>query len=273
MAFVTPSVGVVVGTPRATRRGSAVCMSLGSPGGGGGWASRFFRKDAGGGGSAGGGIGGGGGGSGAGGPGGGGGSGGGRKGKSGAGGAAGGGNPYDQFMAWYGAHNKATPLATAAATSAVALAAGDALSQALSSSAYDPARTVRLAALGALLHGPGASTWFSRVEAALPGTAPFKVAAKTAAHAAVFTPTWVAAVLASEAVVADGGVGGVVDRVRDGVKEGVTTRWMVWPIVQAVNYAVVPLELRVLFMGVVGIAVEGTKAILVGKDAIVSNAS
>lgn len=270
MAFVTLSVGVVR-APRATRRGSAVCMGLGSPGGAGGWASRFFRKDAGGGGAAGGGVGGpGGGGSGGGGLGGG--SGGGRKGKSGAGGAAGGGNPYDQFMAWYGAHNKATPLATAAATSAVALAAGDALAQALSSAAYDPARTVRLAVLGAVLHGPGASTWFSRVEAALPGTAPFKVAAKTAAHAAVFTPTWTAAVLASEAVVADGGVGGVVDRVRDGVKEGVTNRWLVWPIVQAVNYAVVPLPLRVLFMGVAGVAVDGTKAVLC-KDGAASKAS
>ncbi|GAB0492853.1 hypothetical protein MMPV_004123 [Pyropia vietnamensis] len=264
MAFVSLSLGVV-GAPRAIYRRSAVCMGLGSPGGAGGWASRFFRKDAGGGGSAGGGFGGTGGGGGTGGPGGSG-SGGGRKGKSGAGGAAGGGNPYDQFMAWYGAHNKATPLATAAATSAVALAAADALSQALSSSSsYDPTRTVRLAVLGAVLHGPGASTWFSKLETALPGTAPFKVAAKTAAHAAVFTPAWVASVLASEAVVSDKGVGGVVDRVQGGIKEGVTNRWLVWPIVQAVNYAVVPLELRVLFMGVAGVAVEGAKAVLVNK--------
>lgn len=267
MAFVALSVGVVGWGPGVARRRAAVTMGLRSPGGSRGWASRFIRKDAGGGG---GGAAGGSGGAGAGGDGGlggggSGGSGGGRQGKSGAGGAAGGGNPYDQFMAWYGAHNKATPLATAAATSAVALGVGDAVAQALSPDPYCPSRTARLAAIGALLHGPGAATWFARLETALPGAAPFKVMAKTAAHAALFTPAWVTAVLAAEAVVSDGGVGGVVDKVRGGLQAGVTDRWLVWPVVQAVNFAVVPLELRVLFMGVAGVAVEGAKA-LMGKN-------
>eukprot|EP00168_Porphyra_purpurea_P012538 TRINITY_DN331_c0_g1_i2.p1 TRINITY_DN331_c0_g1~~TRINITY_DN331_c0_g1_i2.p1 ORF type:complete len:180 (+),score=50.58 TRINITY_DN331_c0_g1_i2:313-852(+) len=172
MAFV--SVSIIGVTPRVHRR-AAVTMGLRSPGGG--WASRAVRKSGGGGGAGGGGwarvgvvaemvaVGGG--------------SGSGRKGKSGAGGAAGGGgNLYNQFMAWYGGYNKAKPLVTAAATSAVALSLGDVLAQTLSGSDYCPARTVRLALLGAAIHGPGLSTWFTRLEAALPGVQPFKIAAK-----------------------------------------------------------------------------------------------
>eukprot|EP00168_Porphyra_purpurea_P012541 TRINITY_DN331_c0_g1_i9.p1 TRINITY_DN331_c0_g1~~TRINITY_DN331_c0_g1_i9.p1 ORF type:complete len:170 (+),score=64.22 TRINITY_DN331_c0_g1_i9:584-1093(+) len=168
-------------------------------------------------------------------------------------------------MAWYGGYNKAKPLVTAAATSAVALSLGDVLAQTLSGSDYCPARTVRLALLGAAIHGPGLSTWFTRLEAALPGVQPFKIAAKTAAHAAVVTPLWVVATLAAESVMAERGVGGVVDKVKAGTKDGVSERWMVWPVVQAVNYAVVPVPLRVLFMGAVGVALDGVKAAMV-KD-------
>eukprot|EP00168_Porphyra_purpurea_P012537 TRINITY_DN331_c0_g1_i1.p1 TRINITY_DN331_c0_g1~~TRINITY_DN331_c0_g1_i1.p1 ORF type:complete len:146 (+),score=39.92 TRINITY_DN331_c0_g1_i1:584-1021(+) len=123
-------------------------------------------------------------------------------------------------MAWYGGYNKAKPLVTAAATSAVALSLGDVLAQTLSGSDYCPARTVRLALLGAAIHGPGLSTWFTRLEAALPGVQPFKIAAKTAAHAAVVTPLWVVATLAAESVMAERGVGGSSTRSRPAQRMG-----------------------------------------------------
>ena len=116
---------------------------------------------------------------------------------------------------------------------------------------HDGARTARMAAYGGCAFGPAAVVWMrtlaARVRTARPATT---LAARVAADQLLFTPANLACFLSYMAWMEGADVRA---RLRDAYVPVLRTNWMVWPLVQSVNFAVVPLEHRVLVVNVVAL--------------------
>lgn len=76
------------------------------------------------------------------------------------------------------------------------------------------------------------------------------IAARVALDQGVFAPVAIGMFLSSMAVLEGGDVGEKLDK---NYKSALTTNYMVWPFVQAVNFKFVPLDHRVLFVNVISI--------------------
>lgn len=99
--------------------------------------------------------------------------------------------------------------------------------------------------------GPAATTWFKF----LAKNVNFKsnnatIAARVALDQGVFAPCAIAVFLSSMAVLEGGSVS---DKLQKSYTDALSTNYMVWPAAQAVNFKMVPLEHRVLFVNVISI--------------------
>lgn len=74
--------------------------------------------------------------------------------------------------------------------------------------------------------------------------------ARVACDQLVFAPTFIGVFLSSMAVLEGSPVRDKLDR---SYRSALTTNWMIWPFVQLVNFKLVPLEHRVLFVNVISI--------------------
>ena len=154
----------------------------------------------------------------------------------------------------YQSHLRARPFTTQVLTTAVLFTAGDMLAQQAverRGRAHSWARTARMTAYGGCVFGPAATLWMralaGRVRTARPATT---VAARVALDQLLFTPANLACFLGGMAWLEGADVKG---RLREAYLPVLRTNWMVWPLVQAVNFAVVPLEHRVLVVNVVAL--------------------
>jgi protein Mpv17 len=150
------------------------------------------------------------------------------------------------------------PLLRASLLSCGAMAAGDAVQQALvprlarpgtPHPPFDPARTARFAAVGALLHGPFFYAGFSALDRWRPGRDVASVIAKTAAGQATLFPTYLAAALFSLALLAGSGPPDAAAQTRAAWPRAFVAGCAFWPAANLVNFSVVPAGLpRVAFV-------------------------
>lgn len=99
--------------------------------------------------------------------------------------------------------------------------------------------------------GPAAATWFKFLARNVNlKSANATIAARVALDQGVFAPCAIGMFLSSMAVLEGGSVSEKLDK---NYKNALTTNYMVWPFVQAVNFKMVPLEHRVLFVNVISI--------------------
>lgn len=66
----------------------------------------------------------------------------------------------------------------------------------------------------------------------------------------IFAPTFIGVFLSSMAVLEGGSVREKLDR---SYKDALLTNWAIWPFVQMVNFKLVPLQHRLLFVNVISI--------------------
>lgn len=143
----------------------------------------------------------------------------------------------------------ARALAGASAISAASLAAGDAACQALQRrragaaappAPHDWARTARFAATGALLHGPFFYAGFRWLDASIPGRTAGRVALKAVVGQCTLFPTYTAAAMALLAVLDGASRGEVGARLGAGYGRALVSGTLYWPVVNAVNFALLP---------------------------------
>ncbi|KAK3388931.1 hypothetical protein B0T20DRAFT_447315 [Sordaria brevicollis] len=160
------------------------------------------------------------------------------------------------MLAWYKAQLAARPLLTQAVTTSLLFGIGDITAQQLVDrrgfSNHDLSRTGRMALYGGTVFGPAATTWFRFLQkrVVVPGSPNKTILARVAADQGLFAPTFIGIFLGSMAVLEGTSVE---EKLRKNYWEALSTNWMVWPFVQMVNFKVVPLDHRVLFVNVISI--------------------
>lgn len=148
-----------------------------------------------------------------------------------------------------------TPLFLLTATQ-ILFATGDTLAQHAVEGvpAHDPARTARMTAYGGLVFGPGATLWYSKALTRINlSSKPATILARVLTDQTVFASTNLALFLSSMTILEGKGIEGAKEKLRKSYLPALKVNWMVWPAVQAGNFAVVPLEHRVLVVNVVSI--------------------
>lgn len=101
------------------------------------------------------------------------------------------------------------------------------------------------------MFGPAAATWFKFLQRNIVlKNKNAEILARVAIDQGVFAPTFIAIFLSSMAVLEGGSPK---EKLEKNYKSALTTNYMIWPFVQMVNFKLVPLEHRVLFVNVISI--------------------
>ncbi|KAJ5175726.1 uncharacterized protein N7482_001603 [Penicillium canariense] len=164
-------------------------------------------------------------------------------------------NNSSQFQCRYQSKLAKRPILTASITSAVLFGSGDVLAQQAVDrrglQKHDFGRTGRMALYGGAVFGPVATTWFGILQrhVVLRGTASTTIA-RVAADQMVFAPIQLTCFLSSMAIMEGSDP---IEKWNTAFVPSYKANLMVWPFVQGANFALVPLELRVLVVNIVSL--------------------
>ncbi|OAQ98812.1 hypothetical protein LLEC1_01923 [Akanthomyces lecanii] len=170
------------------------------------------------------------------------------------------------LLRWYNGRLAARPLLTQSITTAVLFATGDITAQQLVDQRglekHDFARTGRMALYGGesapvnnvaqkVVFGPAATTWFNFLARRVTFTNKrVETLARVFIDQSVFAPTMIGVFLGSMATMEGASPK---ERLQKTWWPALQTNWMVWPFVQTINFAFLPLQYRVLFANVISI--------------------
>ncbi|KAK3907011.1 hypothetical protein C8A05DRAFT_40197 [Staphylotrichum tortipilum] len=155
----------------------------------------------------------------------------------------------------YQARLAARPLFTQAVTTSILFAVGDLTAQQLVEKRgiekHDFTRTGRMALYGGVVFGPAAATWFKFLSRHVNLRSPnATILARVACDQGIFAPTFIGVFLSSMAVLEGGSPK---EKLEKSYTDTLLTNWMIWPFVQMVNFKLVPLHHRLLFVNVISI--------------------
>ncbi|KAI9376463.1 integral membrane protein, Mpv17/PMP22 family [Aspergillus egyptiacus] len=159
------------------------------------------------------------------------------------------------MLRWYQAKLAKQPMLTASVTSAVLFGSGDVLAQQLVDrrgfEKHDMARTGRMVFYGGAVFGPVATMWFGFLQRNIVlKNAKATIAARVVADQAFFAPTHLTFFLTSMALMEGTDP---IRKLKTSFIPGYKANLTVWPFVQGVNFAFVPLEFRVLVVNVISL--------------------
>ncbi|KAL2135514.1 hypothetical protein VTI74DRAFT_8245 [Chaetomium olivicolor] len=159
------------------------------------------------------------------------------------------------MLRWYQARLAARPLLTQAVTTSILFAIGDLTAQQLVEKKgvekHDLARTGRMALYGGTVFGPAAATWFRFLQRHVNLRSPnATMLARVACDQGIFAPTFIGVFLGSMAVLEGSSPQ---EKLGKNYWDALKTNWMIWPFVQMVNFKLVPLQHRLLFVNVISI--------------------
>ncbi|KAK9323624.1 hypothetical protein V1517DRAFT_91964 [Lipomyces orientalis] len=165
------------------------------------------------------------------------------------------------FYKWYNARLATRPILTQCVTTAFLFGAGDVVAQTLSpdpalKGKYDYIRTGRMCFHGGVVFAPVVIQWYKLVSTriVIPGRPMLEALARMAVDQTVWAPVGIASFYVS--------MGVLQLHSWDQIKEDLRTKWWrtmvgnyaVWPAVQFVNFRIVPLDYRLMFVNIVSIA-------------------
>ncbi|KAJ0165423.1 Protein sym-1 [Colletotrichum tanaceti] len=159
------------------------------------------------------------------------------------------------MLGWYQARLAARPLLTQSITTAVLFATGDITAQQLVDKRglekHDFARTGRMALYGGVIFGPVASNWFKFLQHNIVlKNKNAEILARVAVDQGVFAPVMISVFLSSMATLEGSSVQ---DKLDKNYKTALTSNYMLWPFVQMINFKLIPLHHRLLFVNVISI--------------------
>lgn len=103
----------------------------------------------------------------------------------------------------------------------------------------------------AAVFGPAATIWYRWLARNVNLKSPTATAlARVAADQGIFAPVFIGVFLSSMAVMEGGNPA---EKLRKSYKEALMGNYMLWPFAQIINFKMVPLDFRVLFVNVVSI--------------------
>jgi len=115
----------------------------------------------------------------------------------------------------------------------------------------DLARTGRMALYGGAVFGPAATTWFAFLQRRVTLSGKYTtIGARVALDQLVFTPTNLFCFLSSMAIMEGSSPK---DKLKSTYTTALKKNWQIWPGVQFVNFAYVPLEYRVFVVNIVSL--------------------
>lgn len=159
----------------------------------------------------------------------------------------------------------ANPLTTKVCTGLVGTFVGDliaqysahvTLKQQASPFSYDAARCLRFMVFSAIIGTPLSHCWYAFLDAHVLGstpTAPLAVGLKVFLDQAVQTPLGMALFFAALKTL-ENQPDQVLPTLRCKLLPSLLANWTVWPLAQLINFTVVPLDMRILYVNVIAIA-------------------
>ncbi|KAL2864326.1 Mpv17/PMP22 family protein [Aspergillus lucknowensis] len=159
------------------------------------------------------------------------------------------------MLRWYQSKLAKQPILTASITSAVLFGSGDVLAQQLVDrrgiEKHDVGRTGRMALYGGAVFGPAATKWFGFLQRHVVLKNPkATIVARVAVDQGLFTPLHLTCFLSSMAVMEGTDP---VEKWRTSFLPSYKANLTIWPTVQGFNFALVPLEYRVLVVNVISL--------------------
>jgi len=116
---------------------------------------------------------------------------------------------------------------------------------------YDLLRTAKIAFWAFLFFTPIVSTWFDFLEAQLPGTS-FDVALQRMICDQFMMAPFVLSLFFCVTALMDGkGINGAIMKVKENIWNTLKVNWMIWPLVQVINFSFIPPHERVLFVNII----------------------
>ncbi|GAB0493023.1 hypothetical protein MMPV_004295 [Pyropia vietnamensis] len=166
------------------------------------------------------------------------------------------------------------PVKTKAITAGVLVGLGDALAQVLTGTPMDSLdlqRVFRFTAFGLVLQGPAGHAWYDILERVirLPGMA--GIAGKVAADQFLFAPVFTSIFFGYLCVTEGGQLGDVREAVASKLPSTLIASWKVWPLAHVINFGVIPLGLRVLYVNAVSTAWIAFLSMTASKGAAVKS--
>ncbi|KAF8472711.1 hypothetical protein BDZ91DRAFT_445755 [Kalaharituber pfeilii] len=117
---------------------------------------------------------------------------------------------------------------------------------------HDYSRTFRMGFYGGFIFGPMVVHWYRLLERSIkfPGRQNLDIAARVAADQLIFTPVNMVFFFSGMSLMEGGSLS---EKLKTSYTSTLLTNWMVWPVVQLVNFKFVPLNHRLLVVNLVSL--------------------
>ncbi|KAK9450427.1 uncharacterized protein V1518DRAFT_432237 [Limtongia smithiae] len=165
------------------------------------------------------------------------------------------------FYKWYSAMMTSRPILTQCVTTSVLFGAGDFIAQRASpdrerDGKYDYVRTARMCFHGGVVFAPVVSQWYRLISTriVLPGRPMAEACLRMAADQLVWAPVGLASFYVSMGVLQLHSWKQIKEELRTKWYPTMVGNYMVWPAVQVLNFRLIPLDYRLMFVNIVSIA-------------------
>nr|XP_019009509.1 uncharacterized protein I206_06158 [Kwoniella pini CBS 10737]OCF48290.1 hypothetical protein I206_06158 [Kwoniella pini CBS 10737] len=178
------------------------------------------------------------------------------------------------FARFYNSNFDRRPIPTLIITNGVLNTIADALLHTPTPSSptpsYDPERTLRFAIYGMAM-GPLIGRWMRVLERSIPvkiGTqgAGLGLAKRVAADQLIMAPFGLTLFITSMGIMEGRDWQGISDKFSDMYMPALIANWKVWPLIQTINFKLMPIQYRVPFQSTCGIAWTLYLSLLNAKD-------
>ena len=159
-----------------------------------------------------------------------------------------------KFGAWYDKQLTANPIVTKAATSAALYVVGDSMAQAIAGGegGVDLGRLARGIVWGGLF-GVMAHGWYGVLEKIVMAQGRTGAVLRVAWDQLTWTPLVNIAFFMTGATLSTGSPAAGLAEAQDKLWPTLKVNWIVWPVLQAVNFTMVPVPYRVLYINIASI--------------------
>ncbi|KAK9236445.1 hypothetical protein V1525DRAFT_346041 [Lipomyces kononenkoae] len=161
---------------------------------------------------------------------------------------------------WYNGRLAARPVLTQCLTTAFLFGTGDIIAQTFSPDAtlggkYDYIRTGRMCVYGGVVFAPLAIQWYRMISAriVIPGRWAAEALARMAVDQMVWAPVGITSFYVSMGVLQLHSLEKIRQEIQTKWRQTMIRNYIVWPAVQFVNFAMVPLEYRLMVVNIVSI--------------------
>jgi len=163
------------------------------------------------------------------------------------------------------------PLITKSITSGTLVALGDTISQYIainkdSTKQFDPMRTLKMSSLGFIYYGPSLHYWYKILERFVPGTSIAKVTAKTFLDQTIYASSLIFVFFTATGFMDGHSWDKIQEKQKEDFLPTLKANWSLWIPANIINFAFVPVPLRVLYISSVALIWNTILSGIIHKD-------